>query len=186
MDAFSYLSVLLSIILGLGITHLLTAVGRLVRERGHIRFYWPSLLWAFTLLLGATQMWWAMFDLREVPDWRFGGFFLVITQSITFYLAAALVIPEHAEGPTDLRQHYFEQAPWFFAAVVATFSLSMLKDILLLGRLPGGVNAGSHFFVIAICAGALFTGNDRYHRFVAVASAVTMVSYIGLLFTHLG
>lgn len=33
MDAFSYLSVLLSIILGLGLTQLLTAAGRLIRHR---------------------------------------------------------------------------------------------------------------------------------------------------------
>jgi hypothetical protein len=50
MNAFSYLSVLLSIIIGFGMTQVLTAMGRLIRHRAHVRFYWPSLLWAFTVL----------------------------------------------------------------------------------------------------------------------------------------
>jgi len=33
MDAFSYLSVLLSVIIGLGISQLLTSFGRLIRHR---------------------------------------------------------------------------------------------------------------------------------------------------------
>ena len=45
MDAFSYLSVLLSIILGLAITQLLQGVGRLLQERQRVRIYWPVLVW---------------------------------------------------------------------------------------------------------------------------------------------
>lgn len=44
MDAFSYLSVLLSIVLGLGPTQLLTAVGRLIRHREHVRVHWLPLV----------------------------------------------------------------------------------------------------------------------------------------------
>jgi hypothetical protein len=51
MDAFGYLSVLLSIILGLGLTQLLTAIGRLIRHRDRVRVHWLPLLWAAVLLL---------------------------------------------------------------------------------------------------------------------------------------
>ena len=37
MDAFSYLSILLSIIVGLGLTQILTAVGRIIRHRDRVR-----------------------------------------------------------------------------------------------------------------------------------------------------
>jgi hypothetical protein len=37
VDAFSYVSVLLSIIIGLGLTQILTAVGRIIRYRDHVR-----------------------------------------------------------------------------------------------------------------------------------------------------
>ena len=45
MDAFSYLAVLLSIVLGLGLTQLLTAAGRIIRQRESIKLHWLPLLW---------------------------------------------------------------------------------------------------------------------------------------------
>ena len=64
MDAFSYLSVLLSIILGLGLTQLLTAVGRVIRHRDRVRVDWLPMLWAGVLLVVYVQVWWSMFGLR--------------------------------------------------------------------------------------------------------------------------
>jgi hypothetical protein len=43
MDTFNYLSVLISIILGLGITQLLSGLGRSLEYRDKDRLYWPSL-----------------------------------------------------------------------------------------------------------------------------------------------
>ncbi|HEX4684094.1 MAG TPA: hypothetical protein VH277_15365, partial [Gemmatimonadaceae bacterium] len=71
MDAFNYLSVLLSIIIGLGLTQVLTAMGRLIRHRALVRFYWPPVLWADLLILVYVQTWWAMFGLRGYRAWRF-------------------------------------------------------------------------------------------------------------------
>src|SRR2546430_11876759 len=51
-----YLSVLLSIILGLGLTQVLTAVGRLVRHRDRVRPDWLPLLWAAVLLVVYVQV----------------------------------------------------------------------------------------------------------------------------------
>ena len=50
MDAFSYLSVLISIILGLGITQLLTGLGRLMQVRRRTRLYGPAVAWVALLL----------------------------------------------------------------------------------------------------------------------------------------
>jgi hypothetical protein len=48
---FAYLSVLTSIVLGLGIARLLTGLGRLIQARGRGRLYWVPVLWALDLLL---------------------------------------------------------------------------------------------------------------------------------------
>ena len=65
MDRFSYLSVLISIILGLGITQLVTGLGRLIQARHRVRLYWPSVVWTGILLLIHVQTWWSMFGLRN-------------------------------------------------------------------------------------------------------------------------
>ena len=101
MDAFSYLSVLLSIVLGLGITQLLQGFGRLMNARSRVRPYWPSLLWAVVLLVAHVQNWWSMFGLRGRAHWSFLDFALVLSNPILLYLLAALVLPENVEGDVD-------------------------------------------------------------------------------------
>src|SRR5688572_14024615 len=65
MDSFSYLSVLLSIIIGLAITQVLQGLRVLMLSRETARLYAPSLIWAFLLLVIATQMWWSSFGLAD-------------------------------------------------------------------------------------------------------------------------
>lgn len=82
MDEFSYLSVLLSVILGLAVTQILKGFRGLVVSRGRIRLYWPTILWAVLVLLMCVQSWWAMFGLRLRQDWKFQEFGIVLLQTI--------------------------------------------------------------------------------------------------------
>jgi hypothetical protein len=97
MDAFGYLSVLLSIILGLGLTQLLTAIGRLIRHRDRVRVHWLPLLWAALLLLIYVQVWWSMYGLRLHREWTFLAFGAVLAQTATLYVMAAVALPEQVE-----------------------------------------------------------------------------------------
>ena len=107
MDAFSYLSVLISIILGLGITQLLTGLGRLLQARGGTRLYGPAVTWIALLLLVHVQTWWTMFGLRGVRGWTFGAFLMVLLQPAVLYLMAALAVPDVSAGAAvDLRANY--------------------------------------------------------------------------------
>src|SRR5204863_8181191 len=106
MDAFSYLSVLLSIIIGLGITQLLMAGGRLIRHRDRVRVDWLPLLWAAVLLIVFVQVWWSMFGLRTYNEWNFFRFLLVLSPTSALYMMAALVLPNPiAESPGEHPAH---------------------------------------------------------------------------------
>jgi hypothetical protein len=186
MDAFSYLSVLLSIILGLGLTQVLTAAGRLVRHRDRVRFDWLPLLWAALLLVVYVQVWWSMFGLRAYRDWTFLAFLTVLAQTGTLYLMAALVLPESVdEDSLDLRAYYERQQRWFFGFFLATLVVSVAKDVVLSGQLPTMLNLGFHIVLAAICISALLVRRRRYQEVVGVSCAVVMTTYIALLFTRL-
>ena len=60
MDEFSYLSVLISVILGLAVTQILKGFRGILLSRTRIRIYWPVIAWAALLLLVCVQSWWAM------------------------------------------------------------------------------------------------------------------------------
>ena len=78
MDEFSYLSVLISVILGLAVAQILKGFRAILLSRVRIRMYWPVITWAGLLLLICTQHWWSMFGMRNRHDWTFLQFAAVL------------------------------------------------------------------------------------------------------------
>ena len=187
MDAFSYLSVLISIILGLGVTHLLSGVGRIIERRDNIEPYWPSFVWAAVLFILHVQTWWVMFGLRAHQGWTFGAFLVVLVQPAVLYLLAVLVFPPGLgnDAPIDMRANYHRQAPWFFGLALLLLVQSIGRDLVISGALPNVVNVGAHIVFFALWAGAALTRRETYHGLVAVCTAVLFAVYVGLLFTTL-
>lgn len=187
MDAFSYLTVLISIILGLAITQILQGFRDLMQSRSRLRTYWPSLLWAIMLLLLCVQEWWAMFSWRNYQPWTFFGFSLVLAQVVATYLAAALALPDvRGDEPIDLRAYYYANHRWFFAMGVLTVSISIAKDCLLSGRPPWPPSnfIAQLIFIAILACGALST-RERVHKALAPLAAIGFIAYIMLLFRHL-
>ena len=186
MDAFSYLSVLLSIILGLGLTQLLTAAGRLIRHRDRVRADWLPLLWSAVLLVVYVQAWWAMFGLRSVRDWTFVAFLVVLAQTTTLYMMAAVILPEQVEDTgVDLREHYDRHHRWFFGFFLATLCISIVKDRLIAGHLPEAENLIFHALVAAVCITAILARGRRVQVALSILGAAAVAAYIGALFMRL-
>jgi len=113
MDEFRYLSVLISVILGLAVTQILKGFRGILRSRTRIRIYWPVIAWAVLLLLICVQSWWAMFELRHYQPWTFAAFAVVLLQTIVTYMLAGLVFPDlFGEGIVDLRESFYAQLRW--------------------------------------------------------------------------
>ena len=186
MDAFNYLSVLLSIIIGLGMTQVLTAIGRIIRQRHAVVFYWVPAVWANLLLLIYVQSWWAMFGLREHRAWQFTDFLIVLLQAVTLYMMAAVVLPETiADDAVDLRAHYRNQRRWFFGFFLATLVVSVAKDLILAGAWPSGMNLGFHAVFAAIALIAIVSRRDRMHESLALLSGAVFATYVAVLFARL-
>ena len=186
MDAFSYLSVLISIILGLAITEVLQGLRGLVIARARVRMYWPSVAWAVLTMLVSVQSWWAMFGMRHLESWSFVQFAVVLVQVIATYMLAALVLPDFEGDHTiDLRTHYFRQVRWFSAIAVCVLLASLAKDLVLSGHLPAALNVGFHLFFMAIWLGAALTRRDAYHYALPLLTACAFCAYIVLLFARL-
>lgn len=186
MDPFSYLSVLVSIILGLGITQLLTGLGRLLGARARVRWYWPAVAWIGLLLVVHVQAWWAMFELRAHAGWTFLTFLVVLLLPILLYLAAALLLPEvpHS-GPVDLRAHYFAHAGWFFGLVILVVGASFARPLALGDQLEADADHAIQAVFLLGAAAAAVTRRDRYHELLAAAFAVLLSVYVTVLFGRL-
>jgi hypothetical protein len=186
MDSFSYLSVLLSIILGLALTQLLQGLRGIALHRSRVRAWWPVFAWSGTLMLIFVQTWWAMFGLRRHTDWVFVQFFAVILHTVLLYMLAALVLPDFTGTDViDLRAHYFQQRRFFMIVLVAAGVASLLKDLAMDGRLPDRTNLLFHAVFIAMGLTAIATGREWYHKLLALAGVVGFTCYVVLLFSTL-
>ncbi|HEX5275601.1 MAG TPA: hypothetical protein VFW34_10030 [Candidatus Rubrimentiphilum sp.] len=181
-EAFSYLSVLVSIVLGLGIAHLLGSVIRLIVHRGRIGSYWPSVIWVINLLLIMLLVWWTDFSLTSHTGWTFAIFVFTIAVPALLYVISGLILPP---GVEDMQRAYQENRQWFFALLVigilATFGQSYLLD----GHLTLNADFGLKLLMAAITAVPIFLPQDTVQKTVAVASLAWTVSYIVLLFNTL-
>lgn len=185
MDAFNYLSVLISIILGLGITQLLAAVARAVEFRDTRALYWPSIAWFVVLLLAHIQTWWTFYGLREHASWNFAQFLMVLAQPIGLYLLSVLVLPNSASASGSHRDWYFAQRRAFFGLLAIFILLSVLRDFVMAGQAPALANAAFQGLLGAGALLAIWVKHEVFQKTFALVSLSTFVLYIALLFPQL-
>ena len=186
MDEFGYLAVILSIILGLSVTQLLQGLSNLINARDRVRIYWPAIGWALLLLVIDIQAWWSMFGYRGRHTWTFLQFAILLLETILLYLLAALALPNAFSAEiVDLRVNYFRHARWFFGSFLAVLLVSLVKNVVMSGSLPGPFDLTFHLFWIAgaIIAGA--TRSDLFHKAFVCVAGVSFIVYIGALFAEL-
>ena len=184
MSEFDYLGVLISIVLGLGITQLLSGFARWLELRSTAPIYPPALMWALFLLVVHVQTWWSMFGLRAHNTWTFLQFAVVLAQPILLYLLAALVFPSagaDVRGEAAFNRH----RPWFFGLLLALLVLSLAKDLILSGSLPNALNLGFHGAIATCAAVALFVRRNTVQWIAAVAALAVILAYVTLLFGRL-
>jgi len=186
MDQFSYLTVLLSIILGLAITQVLKGFRGLLLTRARVRFYWPTVLWCFTLLLIFVQSWWAMFGLRKVVVWTFPAFSLPLAQTILEYMLAATVLPDFfGASNIDLKEHYYSHARWFFGMTVVMLTISIAKTKIVDGHFAEPADVGFQVGFLLMSLIAALTHREWFHKLQAVLAMVGVGAYIFMLFMRL-
>jgi hypothetical protein len=186
MDAFSYLSVLISIILGLAITQVLQGYRALMLARGRTQLEATPLIWSGLVLLFAAQAWWASFGLTSRHDWDFLGFAVILIQMGLIYMLSALVLPDLEPGEkVHLGDHFRRHRKAFFAFLLAMLAASIGKEAILSDRLPLPTNLAFHIaFGIGAVAGMILSGR-RAQLALAVIACAGFLSYVALLFGRL-
>ena len=101
MTQHEYVFIAVSIILGLAITRLLSAVAGLIRVHRHVVFHWATALWAISIMLFILQLWWVGWELRTFSDWTIIDFFALVIGAIFIYGAAELALPKEDYDISD-------------------------------------------------------------------------------------
>lgn len=186
MDAFSYLSVLISIVLGLGLTHLLAGAATLIRFQSEVQLYAPSLVWIGLLFLLHVQIWWAVFELRSVSDWTFFSFLLVLAIPTLAYLLSALLIPDFdRETNIDLKASYFENRRWFFGLFVLIPLVSLTQEWIISGGIRWDADPVFRLGFLVLGLIGFGSRHERTHQWLAPVGFIAFAGYIAFLFLRL-
>lgn len=187
MDAFGYVSVIFSVVIGLGLSHLLNGVVELVKARQLVRFYWVHLLWVSLIFVGHIFLWWTMWNLRLMRDWNFFSFLLLLLSPILLYVAAAFLIPKiEPDVPLDLRLYFYENHSAFFGVNAAFTALLGAENWLLTGRpSPPPVLGFLALWFLLLCLSAVVK-NARYHAAVGILLGLLFLVFIVLYGLRLG
>jgi len=184
MHAFDYLSIFVSIIIALGVSHLLLSFARLIYLRDKVTVFIPSLIWAFSLLLLQIQIWWVSFYRRDIEHWSFFGFVLYLSIPAIISMLSHLAFPE-LKPNADLQKDYYHNKPFFFGLLASVIVISLLEDLIRSGSLKPDANTlyRAAFLVIAICGMVFIKKWIQY--LLAVLFLTGLLCYINTVFSQL-
>ncbi|MET0231643.1 MAG: hypothetical protein ABW186_11985 [Rhodanobacteraceae bacterium] len=177
--------VLLGIIIGLGLTHLLRHVARIIEHPGRHRVYWVHLVWVASVFLFLLHFWWWEFRLSSMTAWSFAAYLFVALYALLLYLLCVFVLPESLDDYTGWRDYYYARRRWFFG----TFALIYVFD-LADTWLKGGAyfeSLGPEYPLRSVAHVVLFlvaiaTPRPGFHATLAVLVLLYQVSWIVLLY----
>jgi cell division protein FtsW (lipid II flippase) len=156
MDAFSYVSVIMSVVIGLGLSHLLTGTAELFKARRRVTFYWVHLVWIALIFVGHIFLWWTMWNLRLIRHWNFFSFLSLLLAPVLLYVAAAFLIPKVAANSSiNLREYFYENQVAFFIVNEAFMAL----------------------MCILLCVSAVIK-NARYHAVIALLFGLLFLLFV--------
>ncbi|MEO5493014.1 MAG: hypothetical protein ABIR08_03190 [Sphingomonas sp.] len=185
MSVIEYVSVFVSIVLGLAVAELGGSFHKLMRARRRVQWDWMSLVLAFAMLLEVVQFWWLSHDwYARSAGLRLVEFLPNLVLLLLIYLMAAAVLPDEVpEEGLSLRLFYVESAPYFWSLVLAM----TVAIIAILGPRNAGTsnflavarNQSVNIVVLVAVAPLPFVRNIRVHQAVIIAF-VGLVSWIYL------
>ena len=133
ISAFEYVTILISIILGLGITQILSSLAEILYDYRQVKFFWVHTIWVILILYIHIQEWFILYELKDYYYWKLPVFLFVLLYPITLYLAAKMLFPVIEKGQMiDLKSFFLTNYRPLYLLLLICILLSLIFNIWLL------------------------------------------------------
>lgn len=168
MVEFEYVAVLVSIIIGLALTHLLAGVAEMINRRGEFKLDPVHVVWVVVVFFILALNWWVFFQTRDIRQWTFGDFVVVAIWSVIGYLMTVVLFPRSLAECEDYGEVFERNRRWFLGLLVAY----ALADIALTA-IRGGLFKPPEYLpfslhLVALATLGIFIRSKRYHLGFAI------------------
>ena len=145
-EQFQHVMVLVSIIIGLAITHLLSGVvdgvDRADDDDEPEIFSLIGLLWAGTAFLWMVNFWWFQYRLLAMEGpWTVWRYLFMVLYSVVLYVLAVVLVPRDWDKVKRYDEFFMRNRRWFFIALLLA-SVADLFDSWFKGGLRYVVDMG--------------------------------------------
>jgi len=184
-EVFPHIRIVMGMVVGLGLTRLLSGVARIVQHPRGYALYPVHLAWVGMVFLMLVHFWWWEFGLFHLDSWTFGKYLFLIFYSTVLFLMCALLFPDSMLDYKSYEDFFISRRAWFFGLLAATFVLDIV-DTLLKGP-DHFAHFGHEYFIrtpvfLVLCFVAIFTTNRTFHMLFVAAALIYQISWILRLF----
>ncbi len=180
MDPYEYLTVFVSVILGLAVVHLLSGVSLILDTRIRERIDWIHAVWTANVFVTTLLVWWFNFSLTAIQEWTLLHFLNLVAYSVVLYLMSGLLYPVKGAEIIDFRAHFEANRPRFFMVCLA-FQAVDFTDAALEQQALGSGWVPLHLVSLVVFSVAFAIGirsnNRAFHGALAIAWLLVCISW---------
>lgn len=152
MKPFEFILVIISIVIGLGLTEFAGMVAYLVGNYGQSTLHWPYLVLVFTGFVGCLNYYNTLYALRSRASWNNFQIMLVFTTGLIFYVIAKVAVPGENFNH-DYAAFYHRLAPKLFTLQCLWIVMIMVEAYSLKKGRPRRWYVTMSVFILVIGSG---------------------------------
>jgi hypothetical protein len=177
---FDYLAVLISVVLGLAVTHVLTGISGAINRRERVSPDWIQVWWGVNVLAYVLAVWWGMYWWKHLTVWTVQEFAFLTGYAIVLFIMASLLFPTEAGEESAATAPLWRNRRWFFGMLLAAHLIDVpetaAKQVDGLRDVPEQYWFAAPAFVTIAFAG-LVTQKRQVHALLAPAWLAVLVGY---------
>ena len=182
MSQFEYVMVLVSIIVGLGIAHMLLGIGgiidRLTRGKEPLELSLAHFAWLTSCFGWLILFWWWEYRFStQVADWTVGLYFFLVFYAVVLFLLAAILVPRTWDGVHSLKDYFLERRVWFYGFYMFANAIDLVDSWLKGGLVyfqesVGVFGLSLTFLSFPVGIIGMKTRNIAFHNWMGVLFAI--------------
>ena len=187
MVAFSHLSMIAFVILGLSMVRLMINFSALLAKNYNddgdddVKFYWPHTAFTFITFFTIILFWWTSYPLRDLnyypnEGWNLFTFLLYLSVPFLFFMVSEVVAPQDHEGKAyDLQEYYYKNHK-VILGLAWTLQVCLIGNLFVFfhGELLS-LKVLGRFIMLAVMAPMVISDNKRVHE---IGMGVFFVGFI--------
>ena len=195
MIAYTHLSMIAFVILGLSMVRLLIAFSSLLSKNHNddpdddVSFYWPHTAISFITFFTIILFWWTSYPLRDLnyfpnSGWNLFTFLLYLSVPFIFFMVSEVVVPhedETKEIEVDLKEYYYKHHKVILGLAVALQCCLLVNLFVFFKGELVSVKVVGRVIMLCIMTPMRWSSNKRLHE---IGMTIFFLGFIYTIFKY--